>query len=162
MSEMQRTAILSDDQVYRYYLARQWDAQGTKVCFIMLNPSTADALKDDPTIRKCIGFAHRWGHGGLVVVNLFGFRATNPSVLNSMGAEIARGPENHIHFQNGIADATQIVAAYGVNQYLIPRYIDIIHNSGKGLMAFDPLTKHGFPRHPLYVSYDKPLKEFAI
>ena len=72
---MTKTAILSPCCQYRYVLTRQWN-DSEPVTWIMLNPSTADADKDDPTIRRCIGFAKAWGHGGIHVVNLFAFRAT--------------------------------------------------------------------------------------
>src|SRR5262249_62207047 len=64
---------------YRYWLTRTWDAARPAVCWLMLNPSTADAARDDPTIRRCIGLARRWGHGGIVVVNLFAWRAPDPA-----------------------------------------------------------------------------------
>jgi hypothetical protein len=66
-------------EVYRYELRRVWDAQLGLACWVMLNPSTADANEDDPTIRRCVNFARTWGYGGIVVRNLFALRATDPS-----------------------------------------------------------------------------------
>ncbi|TMF61888.1 MAG: DUF1643 domain-containing protein, partial [Chloroflexi bacterium] len=69
-----RGATFSADRRYRYRLWRRWDGARPVVAFVMLNPSTADARRDDPTIRRCIGFAKSWGFGGVEVVNLFAYR----------------------------------------------------------------------------------------
>lgn len=74
--EVQRHAELSSDRLYRYRLSRIW-ADGPRATFVMLNPSTADENKDDPTLRRCMGFARQWGLGGLSIVNLYALRATN-------------------------------------------------------------------------------------
>src|SRR5437868_14686902 len=84
-------AIFDPTGMYRYSLLREWCADSPRVAFIMLNPSTADDRKDDPTIRRCIGFAHSWGFGVLEVVNLFAYRATDSSKLP--GGDDPVGPE---------------------------------------------------------------------
>lgn len=75
-------AVISPDGVYRYRLDRelptQLETRSRTVCFVMLNPSTADADQDDPTIRRCLGFAETWGYDKLVVVNLFGYPQRRP------------------------------------------------------------------------------------
>jgi hypothetical protein len=86
---------------HRYLLTRIWDKATPPVCFIMLNPSTADHHRDDPTIKRCMGFARRWGHGGIQVVNLFAYRATDPKELYMLGYSEAVGPFN----QRYIAEA---------------------------------------------------------
>ena len=78
---MIRQAVLDPTGRYRYFLARDW-GNGPRVAFVMLNPSTADAEKDDATIRRCVGFAKLWGFASLGVVNLYGFRCTSPSRLD--------------------------------------------------------------------------------
>ncbi|MDB5297796.1 MAG: hypothetical protein JWO31_3779 [Phycisphaerales bacterium] len=78
-------AVLSPCERYRYVLHRWWDESKPAVCWLMLNPSTADAATDDPTIRKCCGFARAWGAGGIAVVNLFALRATDPRRSTTAG-----------------------------------------------------------------------------
>ncbi len=90
-------AVLSADGVYRYRLWRTWDASKPTLAFLMLNPSTADATEDDPTIRRCLGFAKEWGYGSLVVVNLFALRSPNPDALRENDDPV--GPENGEHLQ---------------------------------------------------------------
>lgn len=77
---VERFADISDCGRYRWRLSRRWD-DGPQACFVMLNPSTADGLDDDPTVRRCVRFARGWGYGELVVVNLFPYRATDPGEL---------------------------------------------------------------------------------
>lgn len=88
-------AVLSDCGTYRYSLTRVWDESRPRVCFVMLNPSTADASANDPTIVRCRNFAYSWNYGSLEVVNLFAYRATNPRVLRTVQDPI--GPENDRH-----------------------------------------------------------------
>jgi hypothetical protein len=77
---MHRAALFSRDRRFRYRLGRRW-GQGAAVCFVLLNPSTADEVVDDPTIRRCIAFARSLGYGGLEVVNLYAYVATDPAEL---------------------------------------------------------------------------------
>ena len=96
---------------YRWHLARTWDADGSRVAFVALNPSTADATHDDPTIRRCIGFARRWGAGGVDVVNLYAFRATKPRDL--FAADDPVGPDNDAWIDAVVARADRVVLAWG-------------------------------------------------
>ena len=104
-------AELSECGKYRYSLTRIWDETKPKVMFIMLNPSTADANNDDPTIRRCIGFAKSWGFGGLYVCNLFGFRATNPKELLKVNNPF--GDQNIWHTRKLSDEVDTIVCAWG-------------------------------------------------
>ena len=90
-------ALLSSCGTYRYRLWRYWHTEREPLIFIMLNPSTADAMQDDPTIRKCIGFAKRLGFGGIEVVNLFAYRATDPRDLRANGYQV--GPDDFVAIQ---------------------------------------------------------------
>lgn len=83
-TEQLRGAVISDDGRYRYRLWRTWAPELPRMAWIMLNPSTADAEVDDPTIRRCVGFAKREGCGGIEVVNLYAYRSTDPSVLGTV------------------------------------------------------------------------------
>jgi hypothetical protein len=108
------SAIISADGRYRYRLGRRW-ADGPAVLWIMLNPSTADAEQDDPTIRRCIAFSKQFHYGALWVGNLYAFRSTDPDALWGLGASAARGPENASHLSAMGAECQQIIAAWGVS-----------------------------------------------
>ncbi len=142
---------------YRYSLGRTWDTAIPPVCFIMLNPSTADAVTDDPTIRRCMGFAKSWGAGGIVVVNLFALRSTDPTVLHrdSFGAI---GPHNDHHILRE-TEGRHIIAAWGVHGCVAGRDKAVMRIlEGRSVECLG-LTKAGHPRHPLYVPASmKPVK----
>lgn len=94
---------------YRYTLTRVWEEERPRVCFVMLNPSTADASQEDPTIRRCLSFARSWGYGSLEVVNLFAWRATKPTDIFSAPSPV--GEENDHHLALAFARAERIIAA---------------------------------------------------
>jgi hypothetical protein len=160
---MRGTAILSACGAYRYTLHRQIPSvlRWVKPClFVMLNPSTADATVDDPTIRRCISFAKREGCTDLTVVNLFALRATDPVELTRHADPI--GPDNAKHVGEQIIKHQQIgliIAAWGSHSitskfnmvFIIKR---MLHTSGAFCLG---VTKDGSPRHPLYVRNDQPL-----
>lgn len=147
---MIKSAIISDDGLYRYELRRVWD-DGTLVNFVMLNPSTADADRDDPTIRRCIGFAARWGYSGIVVTNLYAYRATRPRDLWLAADPV--GPSNDSHLAAAVEGAS-VVAAWGVNARP-DRVADVLARIRRtNEVSALGLTKDGHPRHPLYVRSD--------
>jgi hypothetical protein len=141
-------AVFSRDRRYRYRLWRRWDAARPVVAFVMLNPSTADAVRNDPTVRRCIGFARSWGFGGLEVVNLFAYRATDPRVLRRATDPV--GPANRRHLAAAIVRAGLVIAAWGAD----PTARDA---PTQGRVLSQPelrclgVTRSGAPRHPLYV-----------
>ncbi len=104
-------ATFDPTRTYRYSLTRRWAPGGTRACWIMLNPSTADAEQDDPTIRRCIGFSKLWGHSELVVVNLFALRSTDPAALASHGDPI--GPHNDFAIEEAGLTSAHVVCAWG-------------------------------------------------
>lgn len=154
-------ATFSDCGRYRYRLDRQLGGDGGECCFIMLNPSTADAEQDDPTIRRCKFFAKREGCSRLVVVNLFALRATNPAeLLKAIEAgEDAVGPDNNAHVLLAYCHADLVVAAWGANPVVkqAPGYT--IMAPEKPLMCLGR-TKGDDPRHPLYIRKDQPLERW--
>jgi hypothetical protein len=141
---------------YRYTLHRRWDVTKSRAVFIMLNPSTADAEQDDPTIRRCTDFARTWGLGGIVVLNLYAYRATKPTDLWRTVDPV--GPDNDRHLLNYLTGDDLIIAAWGVNAepVRVSALRIMLHGLGSRRSAVHCLgmTKAGAPRHPLYVRGD--------
>lgn len=149
-NETTSSAIISACGAYRYRLERQWNPRLLKVAFVMLNPSTADASQDDPTIRRCIGFAKAWGFGGLVVGNLFALRSTDPKALYSHPEPI--GPENDDHLRRIANEADPVVCAWGTHGTLHDRGREVAELlDGRNLAALK-VTAAGHPGHPLYIA----------
>lgn len=147
------SAYISEDGLYRYSLTRDVaPLTGEGTCtFVMLNPSTADAMQDDPTIRRCMGFAASWGFARLKVVNLYGYRATSPGEL--LDTDDPVGPDNDCTVAKVIGGSDLIVVAWGASAHPLPDRVERI----LGLIAAPHcvgLTSQGFPRHPLYVKGD--------
>jgi hypothetical protein len=154
-------AVFSGDDVYRYRLARIWGEGGQHAAWIMLNPSTADALTDDPTIRRCVRFTRAWGLDGLTVVNLFALRATDPAEL--VGHADPVGPANDQMISEALADAAVLVAAWGAHPMAAGRVtaVTALVPPGARLQCLGT-TKAGHPRHPLYVSTRQPLVPWEL
>lgn len=140
-------ATFDDSGRFRYLLWRTWDESLPRACFVMLNPSTADATSDDPTIRRCIGFARSHGFGGIEVVNLFAFRTTDPALLPRTAE--ARGAGNDEHIRRAIERCVVTIAAWGVHG--AGHWQAIPSLSGIELHCLG-VTNRGEPRHPLYVA----------
>jgi len=145
---MRTSAVIDPTGAYRYRLRREWDDTLPRTCFVMLNPSTADATLDDPTIRRCIGFSRFWGCGSVEVVNLFALRSTDPRALLSAADPV--GAENDQHIREASTSALVVVAAWGAHGALLNR-------DRKVMRLLDSpqclgVTSAGFPRHPLYVA----------
>ncbi len=152
---MTTSAVLSDDGAYRYYLSRVWEDSAEKLVFVMLNPSTADAEADDPTIRKCIGFARRFGFGGIEVVNLFAYRATKPEALRDPDADPV-GPDND-HYLRNVCRNRFVVCAWGaLGRVYYARVQEVLRllEDVSAVAVSLALTKHGHPQHPLMLAYD--------
>jgi len=142
-------AIIDSSKKYRYSLKRQMDFSGPKVTFILSNPSTADALEDDPTIRRCRGFALNWGCAEFEVVNLFAYRATHPSELHTVSNPI--GPENDKYIVKSVKDADLIVAAWGTHGKMLKRNQQVRVLLQEYDISCFGLTKCGNPKHPLFL-----------
>lgn len=158
-----RDANLSEDRRYRYTLMRRWGPRVPGVTWIMLNPSVADADIDDPTIRRCMTFTQRFGYDGMVVVNCFAYRATDPADLLEVGAEAAVGPENGAWVRKACQQTALIVAAWGALKKPLRGAAEdiakIIQQDGYKLKCIG-MTKDGQPRHPLYSRADAPLLDW--
>ena len=122
------------------------------MAFVMLNPSTADERRDDPTIRRCVGFARRWGFGGVEIVNLFALRASDPRALRRASDPV--GPDNDRHIARVAARATLLVVAWGVWGRLRGRSAALRARLSRRAPRCLGLTRSGEPRHPLYLRAD--------
>ncbi len=153
----ERGAEFSECRTWRYALWRLWSREPA-VMFIGLNPSTADETQDDPTIRRCINFAKDWGYGGIYMLNLFAFRATNPKDMRDSTDPI--GPGNNEALSYYRSKCGLIVAAWGADKHIKKRGSFVIENCiGRRVECLD-FTKDKHPKHPLYVRGDVTRKLF--
>ena len=153
-------AVFDPTMKYRYLLTREWAEDHGRMCFIMLNPSTADADHDDATIRSCVRIARQYA-GAIDVVNLFAYRSTDPKELLRVDNPI--GPDNNEHIIDALTHSTIIIAAWGDEKpFMRQRAKDMrcyLYNEGFRAMCFG-LTKNNSPRHPLYLATNTPLHTF--
>lgn len=153
-----RGAEFSPCRTWRYSLWRYWGNPENFVAFVGLNPSTADEEQDDPTIRRCMDFAKRWGHEGIVMLNLFAFRATDPRVMKRAADPI--GPENDAAIQRFTRLSRVNIVCWGAHGKHIGRGQQVISLCHGGLGCFG-VTKHGHPKHPLYLPADTMIVPFS-
>ena len=150
-------ASFSKCRTYRYALWREWANHGPQLVVIGLNPSTADETMDDPTIRRCIGFAKREGCGRLVMLNLFGLRATDPREMLAHPDPVGPDNDGMLRMFSYASGVRAFVAAWGANQHRAHL------ERGRTVAAMFPgikcfgTTKAGHPKHPLYLRADTPL-----
>lgn len=153
---MKSEAFLSDDRRFRFWLLRVWDEAKPILCLIGVNPSTADEKDDDNTIRREMAFAERDGFGGILKLNLYAFRATEPAVMwkaQKAGVDIIGGPRNWCDALKGYAahfGCTTVVAAWGGHGK--KRGPDVAAR-WPGMKCFG-VNGDGTPRHPLYLKGD--------
>jgi hypothetical protein len=150
---MDRDAQISPCGAYRYDLWRRWEPGGPVLLWILLNPSSADADRDDPTMVRCIRFAARWDYGAMRVVNLFGLRATEPRDLYT--AEDPVGLHNDAIIAEALQAADRLICAWGNHGQLYGRGLTVRDILRRNMC--EPrilgLTRLGEPMHPLYVGY---------
>ncbi|RVT96200.1 DUF1643 domain-containing protein [Rhodovarius crocodyli] len=151
-----RSALISPCGTYRYTLGRVLGHGRRSVVWAMLNPSTADALKDDPTIRRVVDFSRRWGFDQVTVVNLYALRSSQPEALWCHQDPV--GTENDRHIRRALLDAETVVCAWGAHAKAdrVRAVLDLIRDAGLRPHCLG-LTKHGQPRHPLYIRAAEPL-----
>lgn len=152
MSSVLGEAIFDSSMTYRYQLTRNWNTLvSTKgiITWVMMNPSTADQFQDDPTIRRCISFSKNWGYSGLIITNIYAFRSTDPKGLLKVGDPM--GPDNPTYIKDALDKSSSIVVAWG-------SFIDPPTPVREVLKDYSLFclgtTKHGHPKHPLYIKGD--------
>lgn len=156
MKYLAMDAEMSEDGLYRYWLSRRLSMGERTVLFVGLNPSTADAALDDPTIRRCVGFARAWGFDWLLMGNLYAYRSTDPKPLKDL-VTCPVGPKNEESLRSMASRADRIVAAWGSNplnadaQILADWIMSLPRTRCLGQ------NKNGTPKHPLYLPKDTDL-----
>ena len=151
---METGATFSPCRRWRYSLWRIWSKDARTATFIGLNPSTADETQDDPTIRRCIAYARAWAYGGVIMVNLFALRSTDPKVLYQHANPV--GGYNDATILDVTRDAGIVVAAWGAHGELRgegSRVVAMLDEHGVRLHCLGT-TKGGHPKHPLYLRAD--------
>ena len=143
---MKNDAVFSKCKKYRYALWRTWDSTRPYAMFIGLNPTAADAVSNNPTINRCIGFAKSWGYGGLCLTNLFAYLSAQPTGLRAAKDPI--GPDNDQWLERLAKDAGIIIAAWGNDGCLLKRS-HAVATSISNLHCLK-INKSGEPAHPLY------------
>jgi len=144
-------ATFSGCGLYRYKLWRSWDTGKAPAMFLMLNPSTADAEKNDPTVERCERYARSWGYGGLLVCNLFAYRATDPKDMKMVSDPV--GPDNNAAILDSAEQASIVVGAWGNHGSYLGRAESVrrlLRLSGVDLYCLK-ITKLKQPSHPLYL-----------
>ncbi len=147
------TAIYSDCEKYRYSLTRVWDPHGRKALFVMLNPSTATEVQNDPTVERCERRARALGFGAFQVTNIFAWRDTDPRKMRAAADPV--GPENDKAILEGADWADQVIAAWGTHGAHLdrgPAVEALLRGTGQSLFHLG-LSKAGHPKHPLYIAY---------
>jgi hypothetical protein len=147
-------AVYSDCERYRYLLTRVW-GPGRKALFVMLNPSTATEVQNDPTVERCERRARALGYGAFRVTNIFAYRATDPRVMRAVPDPV--GPDNDAAILGSVGWADTIVCAWGNHGLHLDRgqrVEALLRKAGAPLFHLG-LTGQGQPRHPLYVGYDQ-------
>lgn len=152
-------AVIDHTERFRYQLWRTWDPNKERLLWVMLNPSTADHTNNDPTIRKCIGFAKLWGYGSIEVVNLFALRSREPRNLVTTSDRI--GEWNDTAISRAVARAGCVVAAWGAPSwpFVSSRALEV-EAELPGTVYCLGRTNHGHPKHPLFPAYATPPESF--
>ncbi len=158
MKNIIKSAVFSPCRKYRYSLSRTWDINQKIILFIGLNPSTADETYDDPTIRRCLFYSSRWGFGGLIMVNLFAFRATLPKDLKNSKHPVGR--DNNQFIIHAHKDASMTIAAWGNDGDLYNRDQEVLEIISNPMCL--KINKTGQPAHPLYQKKDIKPKPYSI
>lgn len=146
-------AEYSDCETYRYSLTRVWDDTGTRALFIMLNPSTATEVQNDPTVERCERRARTLGFGAFRVLNIFAYRATDPRDMRAAADPV--GPDNDSAILNSLDWADQVICAWGTHGEHLARgpAVEAMLRATDIPLYHLGLSKAGHPKHPLYIGY---------
>ena len=143
------SAVFDATGQYRYSLCREWNQSAPRIGFVMLNPNRADAILDDPTIRRCVGFARSWDYGSLEVVNLFAYRSPSPKVLKQVADPV--GEDNDRALQAFSQRVDRIILAWGNWGTIRGRDRVVLELLNSAPLYCLGTTKQGQPCHPLYL-----------
>jgi len=157
-------AMLSDDKRYRWKLWRFWGEEQKHIAFIGLNPSTADEKDDDPTIRRCIGFAKKWGYSGIFMLNLFGLRSTDPKSIYQSIEPIGQYNTGSIITVIASNSVIEVVICWGNHGKHLNQgrsMINLLHQRCPNKIKHFGFTKTGEPKHPLYLPSNLPLLKLS-
>lgn len=149
------TAVYSDCERYRYSLTRVWDPQGGRVTFVMLNPSTATEVQNDPTVERCERRARALGYGAFCVTNIFAWRDTDPRKMRAATDPV--GPANDDAITQAVDWSDRVIAAWGTHGAHLnrgPAVESLLRGTGRDLYHLG-LSKAGHPKHPLYIAYSQ-------
>ena len=153
--DAQSTAVYSDCECYRYLLTRVWDPAGPRALFVMLNPSTATEVQNDPTVERCERRARALGFGAFRVTNIFAWRDTDPRRMRAAADPV--GPANDAAIADSAPWADRIIAAWGSHGAHLDRGAAVealLRGTGRAIHHLG-LTQGGQPKHPLYIGYDR-------
>jgi hypothetical protein len=152
-------AYISQDGRYRYYLLREWDREKPMLMICMLNPSTADVLTDDPTVRRCMNFARREKFGGIEIVNLFNLRTPNPEII--LRHPDPKGPQYELFLGDELFKSRPVLCAWGSCGFgwRVDEMVKRMRGAGAELFCLGK-NKDGNPKHPLYVPNTQPMVEW--
>ena len=149
------SAVYSPCEHYRYLLTRVWDPDGPKALFVMLNPSTATEMQNDPTVERCERRARTLGYGAFRVTNIFAWRATDPWAMRAVADPV--GPLNDAALMASAGWADLVLCAWGTHGAHLgrgARVAALLRGSGKPLHHLG-LSQQGHPKHPLYIGYER-------
>ena len=155
-------AVYSDCLKYRYMLTRVWEPQGKRALFIMLNPSTATEVQNDPTVERCERRARALGFGAFRVTNIFAWRDTDPKAMRAAPEPV--GPRNDVAILESCPWADRVICAWGTHGAHLDRGISVealLRDTGVPLYHLG-LTKEGHPKHPLYIGYKEQPRPWSV
>lgn len=149
-------ALIDESKKYRYQFTCEWNDGGRYVTFIMLNPSVGNQTQPDPTLRKCISYAKKWGYDGIKVANLFAYISTDPTALKDIDDPV--GPENDHHILEMVRESEQVIVAWGqalpspIKTRRIQETLHLLREHDS--YCLERTVRGNYPKHPLFLKGD--------